>query len=278
MLIKDPICQSHRHILQPQLPSHRWLILTLWKSRKMISISSTSRIFQLFKVGLCTLFYIKTSLAKKSIGGPIPTLVGRPLPANFVVADALAPFAAPAIGDNGLCRSKYPDRPDYNAGDQNVRDTDEWENYKKDPVFSDLPSGGNVILLSVLDLIYRPTRVEELTEADDIDVDNNRSPNRADDIEQQTLIDSPRNSERGSPSIDEEKRQTERERSLPYSPQELISETATENVSVSHGPTGHSKPITLPPRPYPPPTPQDKSGDNKRSSRSQSASPRRNGS
>lgn len=195
------------------------------------------------------------------------------------MADALAPFAAPAIGDNGLCRSKYPDRPDYNAGNQNIRDTEEWETHRKDPIFEDLPNGGNVILLSVLDLIYRPSRVQEpIEESDETDADNNRSPSQADDREQRSPRDSPRNSERRSPSIEAEIGQTERERSLPYSPQELISEAATENVPVSLGLTGLSKPVTLPPRPCPPPTPQDKFGDNKHSSRSRSGSPRRNGS
>ena len=195
------------------------------------------------------------------------------------MADALAPFAAPAIGDNGLCRSKYPDRPDYNSGDQNIKDTEEWENHKKDPIFEDLPGGGNVILLSVLDLIYRPTRVEEPNEeSDEIDADNNGSPYQANDSEEQNATDSPRNGERRSPSVEAEVGQIERERSLPYSPQELISEAATENIPVSLGPASLSKSATLPPRPCPPPTPLDRFGDNKHSSRSRSASPRRYGS
>ena len=244
----------------------------------MISISSTFQISQLFKVGPLHAM-IQSHFANQEKGGPIPTLVGRPLPANFIVADALAPFAAPAIGDNGLCRSKYPDRPDYNAGDKNIKDTEEWENHKKDPIFEDLPIGGNVILLSVLDLIYRPTRVEEpIEESDEIDADNNRSPYQADDSEEQDVMDSPRNGELRSSSIEAELGQTERERSLPYSPQELILEAATENAPVSLGLTGPSKPVTLPPRPCPPPTPLDRFGDNKHSSRSRSASPRRYGS
>ena len=240
-------------------------------------------------------FWIKPFFANQNTGGPVPTLVGLPLPTNFVVADALAPFAAPALGDNGRCKSKYIDRQDISAKDKNIRDTEEWERHNKDPIFKDLPSGGNVILLSVLDLIYRPVRGEEYNECPDANDGETRdyASHKAEDGDQRDITSSPLNERRRSASTDSVYEPTERRRSasadlayeptervssLPPSPQALASAIATENVLASLGVTGSSKPVQLPPRPYPPPTPQEKIGDIGHLARSRSGSPRRYGS
>ena len=63
--------------------------------------------------------------------------VAFPLPSNFVVADALAPYQPPDPESGGLVKSKYTKPAD--SLDANVRNSDWWEeSFAKDPAFTDL--------------------------------------------------------------------------------------------------------------------------------------------
>ena len=63
--------------------------------------------------------------------------VAFPLPSNFVVADALAPYQPPDAESGGLVKSKYIKSVDSLNG--NIRDSDLWEEaLAKDPALIDL--------------------------------------------------------------------------------------------------------------------------------------------
>lgn len=231
-----------------------------------------SQIIQQLKVTQFIVHFIRYS-ADYLVGGSQPTLIGRPLPTNFVVADALAPFDAPAFGDNGRCKSKYFDRLDTNDRLQNVRETSEWDKHEKDPIFNDIVPGGNVILLSVLDMIYRPVAVQEPSEGSETNcaAPSARSPSEADRTDEPDVHDTRR---RASAS-DDEHTAFEEQGSPPHLRDGSRLEAASEDFQASLGVTGAPKSVGPVPRPYPPPTPQDKLRDNNHSSRSRSASPRR---
>ena len=223
---------------------------------------------------------VSRSLADLQIGGPKPTLVGRPLPTNFVVADALAPFDAPALGDNGRCKSKYFEKSNSSEEIPNIRDTDDWEKYQKDPIFNDIVSGGNVILLSVLDMIFRPACVQEASEESEAvrpeATDRSPSePGRKDHSSEEGSCGLSVNGKRGSAASDSEHDVVAEKKSLPSTPHDPASGNATEDIPTSLGDIGTPKPVKVVQRPYPPPTPKDRTGDNGHLSRSRSASPRR---
>ena len=197
-----------------------------------------------------------------------------------MVADALAPFDAPALGDNGRCKSKYYEKSDISEENQNIRDTDDWEKYQKDPIFSDIVSGGNVILLSVLDMIFRPACMQEAgDEPEALPPDApDRSPSEAGPRDHSS-DESPHgrsvDGRRGSSASDGEHDVVAGQKSLPSTPHDQASGNATEDVLNSLGVTGTPKPVKVVQRPYPPPTPKDRTGETGHLSRSRSASPRR---
>lgn len=197
-----------------------------------------------------------------------------------MVADALAPFDAPALGDNGRCKSKYFEKSDISEENQNIRDTEDWEKYQKDPIFSDIVTGGNVILLSVLDMIFRPACMQEAGEEPEAlpPEATDRSPSEADHRDHSS-DESPHgrsvNGRRRSSASDGEHNVVAEQKSLPSTPHDQVSGNATEDVLTSLGVTGTPKPVKAVQRPYPPPTPKDRTGDNGHLSRSRSASPRK---
>ena len=73
-----------------------------------------------------------------TILGATPAVpVANPLPSNFVVADALAPYQPPGPESDGLVMSKYLSL--LTSIDRNFRDTDAWEeSFTKDPAFTEL--------------------------------------------------------------------------------------------------------------------------------------------
>lgn len=75
-------------------------------------------------------------------------LIGQPLPGNFIVADALAPFPPPSPQDEGCCKSKYQYDPSSEAYLENFRDSKYWDKeHANDVAFSDLAADGKVIPL-----------------------------------------------------------------------------------------------------------------------------------
>ena len=73
-------------------------------------------------------------------------LISQPLPANFIVADALAPFPQPASHDGGCCKSKYQNETGLEAFLKHFKDTKYWDKEHADDVaFSDLSADGKII-------------------------------------------------------------------------------------------------------------------------------------
>lgn len=74
-------------------------------------------------------------------------LVGQPLPGNFIVADALAPFPQPSPQDEGCCKSRYRYDASSEACLENFKDSKYWDKEHADDVaFTDLPpSDGKVV-------------------------------------------------------------------------------------------------------------------------------------
>lgn len=72
-------------------------------------------------------------------------LISQPLPANFIVADALAPFPQPAPQDGGCCKSKYQNEKSPEVFLKPFKDSKYWDKEHADDVaFSDLPADGKV--------------------------------------------------------------------------------------------------------------------------------------
>ena len=214
-----------------------------------------------------------------AVGDTPATLVGRPLPTNFVVADALAPFAPPGLGDNGLCKSKYLDRPDANHNDQNVKDTDEWDNHKKDPIFAMLSDHSKLIPLNDLDAIYRPhqRRQESSQEPDQQEDSRQRDGNHARSTNGTDFVDSSEielddgsykgHSRDGHPL-------RSRKRSVLQSWREESNTYDKEDLPAAHKKNRDSMHVRSSMRPYPPPTPKERSEDNGHESLSRSTSPK----
>ncbi|CAD6563959.1 MAG: hypothetical protein ASARMPRED_002588 [Alectoria sarmentosa] len=99
-------------------------------------------------------------------------LIGQPLPGNFIVADALAPFSQPAPQDEGRCKSKYQYHGSLEACLQHFKDSKYWDKEHADDVaFSDLPSESKVvpvdeILMTIRQRHAHPESSDELFNRD----------------------------------------------------------------------------------------------------------------
>lgn len=80
-------------------------------------------------------------------GGAVVPLVGMPIPANFVVADALFPMEPPSPEAEGRCQSKYVRSLQADALLQNIRDSTYWKDLKEDVIFSSISTDGDYISL-----------------------------------------------------------------------------------------------------------------------------------
>lgn len=219
-------------------------------------------------------------LANQIIGGTSASLVGRPLATNFVVADALAPFAPPALGDKGLCRSKYLEKVDVDADLPNIKDTSDWNSYKKDPIFARLEDDDRVVTLKELDAIYRPHQLEEEPSQafdsrwqserhDSYDTHNGDAMDIMNGLEN-TL----RRPSNQSPP-DDERALRYRKRDYPSSRGDDRYGRGGKKAFDKRGLRGDSMRGKAASRPFPPPTPQDRYDDDGHGFRSRSRSPRK---
>ncbi|KAL8737086.1 MAG: hypothetical protein Q9181_002042 [Wetmoreana brouardii] len=96
-------------------------------------------------------------------------LVDRPLPTNFVVADALDPFDPPQPENDCHCRSKYTVQDASSTFVSSVRDTRHWEDLKNDPIFIPVHVNDKIISLDVIMSVYRPR--DESEERDQADLE-----------------------------------------------------------------------------------------------------------
>ena len=72
-------------------------------------------------------------------------LISMPLPANFVVADALYPIPPPGPEDNGRCQSKYLRDTTIENICENIKASKYWRDHKDDTVFLARPEDGTTI-------------------------------------------------------------------------------------------------------------------------------------
>lgn len=107
-------------------------------------------------------------------------LVERPLPANFVVADAFSPLKLSKYEDEGRCQSKYWVRGVLDDLSKNIRDSSDWDDLSQDPIFSTISSDGQVIPLEDLISLYSSREVrkeiQEVENKDDEDLQELSSP------------------------------------------------------------------------------------------------------
>ena len=206
------------------------------------------------------------------VDGFLARLVGQPLPTNFIVADALAPFAPPALEDDGHCKSKYLSRMTLESLLQNIDTTTDWEKYKVDPIFASIPHDGGVVSVEDLIAFIRPgDNIEDSYpeyEAEG-DEEDSQSPHRSravhggDSWDVMDTLENALNATRAKKSAT---------RSItPAGVKEVHQSTtgfsevgegshATEERLAALGVTGAAKPIHAPARPYPPPAPSTKEG------------------
>ena len=86
-------------------------------------------------------------------------LVGQPLPGNFVVADALAPFPQPAPQDEGCCKSRFHHDASLDACLDTFKNSKYWDKEHADDVaFSDLPADGKIIPVDEILCMVRQRR------------------------------------------------------------------------------------------------------------------------
>ena len=78
-------------------------------------------------------------------GESLVPLVGMPIPANFVVADALFPMDPPAPEANGRCQSKYVRTFQADALSMNIKQSIYWKDHKEDVIFASIPTDGDLV-------------------------------------------------------------------------------------------------------------------------------------
>ncbi|KAI4254574.1 MAG: hypothetical protein LQ352_003013 [Teloschistes flavicans] len=99
---------------------------------------------------------------------PVASLA-RPIPSNYIVADALDPFDAPQPEDNGHCQSKYTTQDASNTFEKIVKETRYWEEMKKDSIFVPPRNISRVISLDAIMSIYQPHHNEGERDQADIE-------------------------------------------------------------------------------------------------------------
>lgn len=212
--------------------------------------------------------------------GSAPThLVGRPLPANFVVADAISPIGPPLKNDEGRCQSKYWGRGTSTHIFKNIKDTSYWDDVEKDPIFSSIPDDDNVIPLDDVLSIYRPHQAEGNVQEPEPEPEEEQpepspepeSKNPKTDRDTPDIMDSLENALNAG-----RHKQADVAKETNASEENLEAPKDTEQVLAALGVTGAPKPVRAPARPYPPPShDQGTQAPSGHVSRSRSRSPAR---
>lgn len=179
-------------------------------------------------------------------------LIKRPLPSNFIVADAIAPFESSSVDDLGRCESKYWATGVLSKLYQHVRDTSDWDDLLNDPIFLSIPDESEFIPVEDLTSLYNQTHCdggnEELGERLREVAEDVKSPQDGEDTGD--VMDSLEH------ALSEGRRkQPDANCTTTNTPKELAKpRTDTEEVLASLGVTGAPKPVRAPARPYPPPS------------------------
>ncbi|KAL8784838.1 MAG: hypothetical protein Q9213_003742 [Squamulea squamosa] len=101
--------------------------------------------------------------------GSFANLVDRPLPANFIVADALEPFEPPPPKNNGRCQSKYTVIDKLSTFTTCIKETKYWDDMKSDPIFSQRSDTSTLIPMERILAMYRIRREDEGLESADLE-------------------------------------------------------------------------------------------------------------
>lgn len=113
-------------------------------------------------------------------------LIGQPLPANFVVADALAPFPQPAPQDEGCCKSRYHHDANLDVCLETFKNSKYWDKEHADDVaFSDLPADGKIVPVDEILWMIRQRRAHP--ESSDNTNRDSRSQSRTVSMNQDSL-------------------------------------------------------------------------------------------
>lgn len=122
-----------------------------------------------------------TNASRESIN-----LISHPLPGNYIVADALAPFPSPAPQDEGCCRSKYQYDASLDACLEHFKDSKYWDKeHADDVVFSDLPAADGKVV--PLDKVLSTIRQRRAHPESSDDNRNSRSQSRTVSMNQDSL-------------------------------------------------------------------------------------------
>lgn len=136
-------------------------------------------------LGLLDIPDLPTNLSKhgenihlpNTIVSPPVSLIGMPLPANFVVADALYPIAPPAPETEGRCQSKYLRDVTSDVLCENIQVSKYWKDHKDDTAFLDIPDADNVISIHEIRAQLKERRING--EANDDSTRQTRSESRS---------------------------------------------------------------------------------------------------
>lgn len=183
-------------------------------------------------------------------GGALIRLFGRPLPANFIVADAILPIEPPQREDEGRCQSKY-----WGRGSSeklvHIKETKDWSDFERDPIFS-FDSDDN-----------RMTPLENLIFNDRQNhAQGSRRPSEA--TAEDHELSTGQKSRDAWEVMDSLERALSNESNKQSDPDAAISNVSTqkspppkdtEQLLAALGVTGAPKPVRAPARPYPPPLP-----------------------
>ncbi|KAL8880369.1 MAG: hypothetical protein Q9198_002204 [Flavoplaca austrocitrina] len=101
--------------------------------------------------------------------GSFASLVDRPLPANFVVADALEPFDPPSAENNGCCQSKYTVIDKLSTFTSCIKETKYWDDIKGDPIFIFRLKSSKLVPIERILATYRNRREDAEQELADLE-------------------------------------------------------------------------------------------------------------
>ncbi|KAI4232226.1 MAG: hypothetical protein L6R40_007474 [Gallowayella cf. fulva] len=104
-----------------------------------------------------------------STHGSFASLVDRPLPANFIVADALEPFDPPPPENNGHCQSKYTVIDKLSTFTSSIKETKHWEDMKSDPIFRLYSDKSRLVPLERILGMYRTRLVDNEQDPADLE-------------------------------------------------------------------------------------------------------------
>ena len=194
--------------------------------------------------------------------------VSRPLPADFMVPDAIMPIPPPSAEDGGRSLSKYVARENSESLDRNIKDSNHWDDFKEDPMFQPIPDDGAVIPIAELISHRNLHDAEEGSDSEREDGELIQESNvMSDDPDSWDVMNSlehalnaggvPANDyqPRGEPSTQPDE-QAHLQLQYEEASSEIDTARATEERLAALGVTGMPKPVRAPARPYPPPEPQ----------------------